>query len=102
VSLRYPRQGGRDKLRKGGPHDTKGVWYTLARNLSIMNGIVIGVTPLYTLRKSNSDYYWYTIIWYVYESNDMIRNDMVWDKIEKNDNGLGMRDRLGMYEFTHV
>jgi len=33
VSLRYPRQGdtrgsrqgGRDKLRKGGPHDTEGV-----------------------------------------------------------------------------
>jgi len=65
VSLRYPakgdtrgsRQEGRDKLHKGGPHDTEGVRYTLARNLSIMNEFVIGVTPLDTSRKNNSDNY---------------------------------------------
>ena len=63
MSFRYPRQGGyerfspgeRDKLRKGGPHVTEGVRCTLARFLSVMYGIVLGVTPPDTLRKMNSD-----------------------------------------------
>jgi len=46
MSLRYPRQGdtrgsrqgGRDQPRKGGPHDTKGVWCTLARFSSVLYG----------------------------------------------------------------
>jgi len=59
---RGSRQGGRDTLRKIGPHDTEGIRYTLARNLSVMNGIVIGVTPLDTLRKSNSDNMFITIM----------------------------------------
>jgi len=63
VSFRYPRQGGyerfslgeRDKLRKGGPHVIEGVRCTLARNSSVMYGIVLGVTPPDALRKMNSD-----------------------------------------------
>jgi len=67
-----------------------------------MNGFVIGVTPLDTFRKNNSDNYWHTIIWYVYDNDDVIRKDMIWYKMDKNDNGLGLHDRLGMHEFTHV
>ena len=47
--------GGRDTLRKVGPHDTKGVRCTLARFSSVMYEIVLGVTPPDTLRKMNSD-----------------------------------------------
>jgi len=47
--------GGRDTLRKVGPHDTEEVRCTLARNSSVMYGIVLEVTPPDTLRKMNSD-----------------------------------------------
>jgi len=47
--------GERDKLRKGGPHVTEGVRCTLVRFSSVMYGIVLGVTPLDTLCKMNSD-----------------------------------------------
>ena len=61
--FRYPRQGGyerfspgeRDKFRKGGQHVTEEDRCTLARNSSVMYGIVLGVTPPDTLRKMNSD-----------------------------------------------
>jgi len=46
---------GRDKLRKGGPHDTEGVRCTLARFSSVMYGIVLRVTPPDAFRKMNSD-----------------------------------------------
>jgi hypothetical protein len=50
-----PRE--RDKLRKGGPHDTEGVRCTLARFSSVMYGIVLGVTPLDAFHKMNQDNY---------------------------------------------
>jgi len=46
---------GRVTHRKVGPHDTEAVWCTLARNSSVMYGIVLRVTPHDTLRKMNSD-----------------------------------------------
>jgi len=67
---RGSRQGGRDKLHKGGPHDTEGVRYTLARNLSVMNGFVIGVTPLDTFRKNDSVNTWSTTIPYTCDNDN--------------------------------
>jgi len=64
----------RDKLRKGGPHATEGVRYTLARFSSVMYGIVLGVTPPDTLRKMNSDNNAYSTL----ISNIMNEYDYVW------------------------
>jgi len=49
---RGSHQGGRDTLRKVGPHDTEGLRCTLARYSSVKNGIVIRVTQLDAFRKS--------------------------------------------------
>jgi len=83
--------GEREKLRKGGPHVTEVVRCTLARNSSVMYGIVLGVTPPDTLRKMNSDNNVYSTL----TSNIMNEHNYAWLRYDYD-------MLLDMYRFMQV